>query len=412
MFSAKNTLFNLFLIFSLGSTGCGLKPGPTAPPPFATAASQAQQLSLPQFDSTNPQIVVDSSNRIYIVWQSNNSVVYTSSPDGGVSFIAPVLLTGTAGGTFPRITTDGNGNAYVIWYYPNPPTNYILFNYTTGSSGAFQTNPLTISTMPVPSPQGSAAPPADLTYDSTSKSLFIAWNQCSGGISCPTNDIYYSTVNLTPPITGANFSPVVLVSNGFGFASYPKIMPVGGIPYILYSSSSPTSNLFLAKMTTPTPITFNVGNPSVALNASLGVNSNGDSFVAWNPNQPQPGIDVFFNTLTATGTRFNFFPPLNLTNNGSSYGSVIALDSSQYVYVAFFSRTTANPNAYDLFLTRTPDGGVSFTGAMNISNSIGDSASYSPGMAIVGKTAYMVWDDNTLTQAGNHQIFFQKLTLN
>ncbi|MBI1820762.1 MAG: hypothetical protein HY036_02615 [Nitrospirae bacterium] len=408
MFSVKKTISGILLILSLGSTGCGLPPGPNTAPNFATISSQTIILPNPAtgaINSRNPQIAIDPSG-IYVVWEdkTNSNILFSSSTNDGSSFQTPIAIPGSSGGVFPRIKTDGTGNAYVIWQ----SGTRILLNYTTSS--AFQTT-LQVSTQAVPfsqSGQGGAAPPADIAYDSGSNSLYVSWTQCSTCQANSTiNDIYYASIPITNPLSVS--TPVKVTDNTTGaFLGYPKITVFGGIPYMVYQSTISTSGLYLSKATPPVITSLNVsGSQATASSAALGVDSSGNSYVSWNP--AQSGSDVYFNTLK-TNSPFNSIP-VNLSNNGSSYGPAIALDSSQYVYVAFFS-IPGGQTKYDVFLTRTTNTGSTFSGAFNISNtSGGDSFSYAPGMAIVGKAAYFVWDDNSVT-GGNYQIFFQKVTLN
>lgn len=403
MFSVKKTVSGIFIIFSLWLTACGLPPGPNTAPDFATINSPTVILSnTTPIDSKNPQIAVDSTG-IYVVWEdtTNSQILFSSSSNGGTSF-QTISIPGSNGGTYPRLTTDGIGNAYVIWFSNAFPQS-IYLNYAISNS--FQ-NTVRVSSDTVPFPQY-PVPQADLMFNSNTHSLFVTWSQCAS--NCLIDDIYYSTVLLSntvtqTSITNSSFSKTTNISNTSSFAYYPKVISSGTSTNILYEMTNP-SGLFLYNTTNGTQYT--IGNSSVASNASLGIDRNGNSYAAWNPNNPPH--DVFFNTLKSAESAFNT-NNINLTNNSNSIGPVIGIDSSQYVYVAFFSIPSANPNAYDVFLERSADGGKSFSGALNVSNSTGDSASYAPGMAILGKTAYIVWDDNT--NSTNHQIYFQKVTLN
>jgi hypothetical protein len=402
----KKPLLLSFLL--LGLSGCGLPAGPAVPPSFATLPPRLL-LSIGNNDSINPQIAVDSSNGVFVTWQDttvSNQILFSSFTDGSSlpPPPVPVAIPGSAGGTFPRMTTDGNGNAYVIWY----SNNTIFMNY--GTSSGFQTTPVQISTPTVPIPQSVSPPPADIAYDPGTNTLYIVWSECSSMV-CPsgsTFDVVYTTVTLSPFFVS---TPPINVSNGAlgTFSGNPKIVLSGGVPSIVYQTSATPSGLYLAIDST-TPY-YPVGNLSQAFSESLGIDSTGSSYVAWESVNPiLNGRDIYFNFLKAGDPSFNS-QPLNLSNNGNSKGPVVAIDSSQYVYVAFFSRPFQQVT-YDVFLTRTTNGGSIFTDAFDISNTLGDSFSYAPGIAISGKTGYIVWDDNTYTGSGNHQILLQKILLN
>jgi hypothetical protein len=406
----KKPLLLSFLL--LGLSGCGLPAGPAVPPSFVTLSSNKTQLSVSSANAINPQIAVDSSSRVFVTWQdtTSNKILFSSFIDGPSlpPPPVPVAIPGSAGGSFPRMTTDGNGNAFVIWY----SNNNIFLNY--GTSSGFQTTPVLISTTPVPPSQAGVAPPADITYDSGSSTLYVSWSQCSTCPPSPTiNDIFYATTLIPNPLVNplTVSAPVMVTNNNSSniFLLYPKIKLFGGTPYIVYQSTGPTSpqsGLYLSQMSTPINV---AGSQATASNASLGIDNSGNSYVAWNPTQTS---DVYFNTLPAGNSQFNS-PPLNLSHKPSTYGPAIALDSSQYVYVAYFARP-AYQTTYDVFLTRTTNGGSIFTDAFDISNTtMGDSFSYAPGIAITGKTGYIVWDDNTYTPGhSTYQILLQKIILN
>ncbi len=400
MICFKKPLLLSFLL--LGLNGCGLPAGPAVPPSFATLSTF---LILPTVnnDLINPQIAVDSSSRVFVTWQDTAStqIYFYSFIDGSPVPPPPSIpIPGSTGGSFPRMTTDGNGNAYVIWF----SSNQIFLNF--GTSSGFQTTPVKISTTIVPTPQFGVAPPADITYDSGSSSLYVSWSQCS---TCPPspgtiNDIFYATIPIANPLP----NPFIVTSNNSPntFLEYPKIKLFGGSPYIVYQSTgltSPQSGLYLSTLSTPLYV---AGSQATASNASLGVDSSGNSYVAWNPTQTS---DVYFNMLPAGNTLFNS-PALNLSNKPSTYGPALVLDSSQYVYVAYFSKP-AFQSTYDVFLTRTTNRGSIFTDAYDISNTQGDSSSYAPGIAVTRKTGYIVWDDNSYSGNGNHQILLQKILL-
>jgi hypothetical protein len=403
MFTLQKSELPLFFTFILLLTGCGLPAGTNAISNFSAINTPTLPLSLLATDSRNPQVAADGANNVLVVWQDGNNINFVSSSNGGSSFTAPIPVPGSAGGAYPRLTTDGSGNAYVIW---QSATQFLL-NYST--TNGFQSSIAISSICPGQSSQN-LVPQADITYAGTN--LFIAWAKQAS--PCSTNSPYNILFTSLPVGSlGSIPTPVDILSDTV-FAGYPKIAQFGGDPYIVFLKTS-ISDLMLSEysLTSQTQTSFPVktqnSNAQIPLSSSIGVDGGGNSFVAWEAYNPNlKGVDIYFNTLKKGNTLFNS-NPINLSNNGASKGSVVGIDSSQYINVAFFSRPSANPNAYDVFLEQSRDGGKSFIGPMNISNTHGDSSSYAPGMAIVGKTAYVVWDDNS--NSTNHQIYFQKITL-
>ncbi|MFI5303593.1 MAG: hypothetical protein ACHQYP_02250 [Nitrospiria bacterium] len=385
-------------------TACGLPSGSNNSSSFAVSSSPVLRLDQSSLNAINPQVAVDESDRVFVVWQ-DNSITFTYSTDGGKTFQSPVNIPGSSGGSYPRITTDGNGNAYVIWQ----ASTQFLLNYST--TNIFQAFPVVI-TSSVCSSQSSQSPVPQADIVNTGSVLAITWAQQS---PCSNPSSYENMLDFQPLSNPATLPAPVNVFTDSSFAGYPKISNFGANPYLVYLQTSVSDLVLLEYSTTSSPqksfpVNTKNSNAAIPLSSSLSVDSIGNSFVAWEASTPQGGgVDIFFNTLPAKSSSFNLSPH-NLTNNGASKGSAVSIDSSQYVYVAFFSRPSATPKTYDVFLERSSNGGNSFTDPFNVSNTAGTSASYAPGLAITGKNAYVVWDDNSFT-SGSSQIFFQKLTL-
>jgi hypothetical protein len=386
-------------------TACGLPSASNNSSSFAVSSLPVLRLDQSSLNAINPQVAVDDSDRVFVVWQDNN-ITFTYSTDGGKTFQSPVAIPGSSGGSYPRIATDGNGNAYVIWQ----TSTQFLLNYSTTNN--FQPSPAVI-TSSVCSSQSSQSPVPQADIVNTGSTLAITWAQQS---SCSNSSSPYEIMLDFQPLSNPATppAPVNVFTESF-FAGYPKISNFGVNPYLVYLQTSVSDLVLLEYSTTSSlqksfPVKTGSANAGIPLSSSLGVDANGNSYVAWEASQPQGGgVDIFFNVLPANSSSFNLSPQ-NLTNNGGSKGSAVGIDSSQYVYVAFFSRPSATPKAYDVFLERSSNRGNSFTDPFNVSNTPGTSASYAPGLAIIGKNAFVVWDDNSFT-SGSGQIFFQKLTL-
>jgi hypothetical protein len=413
MFRLKIAVSALLLTITFWNTGCGLPAGPNSAPKFASLSGNTVILPDPvsgTINSKNPQIAVDSTG-IYIAWEdtSGKTIVFSSSHDGGATFSIPVIIPvaipgpNPANGSYPRITTDGNGKSFVLWQ----ESGQFLLNYTVSSQ--FQNSSIAIST-PCPGQfTQNAIPNADLTY--TTGKLFVTWAQqtpCNTGFYY----IYFDSISAVTPAIVPTPQSVFTDSQ---FLGYPRITGLGGDHDILFEQSS-VSDLFLSEYilssTSQTSHYANIQSANIVpppSSFSLATSANGNRYVAFSANKTQTGPNVYFNVMK-TGSNGFTLNPLNLSTNGTSVGPTLAIDSSQYVYVAFFSKSNAFPTTYDVFLEASTDGGNSFSASFNVSNSSGDSASYAPGIAILGKTAYIVWDDNT--NSTNHHIYFQRVALN
>ncbi len=99
----------------------------------------------------------------------------------------------------------------------------------------------------------------------------------------------------------------------------------------------------------------------------------GTIHVAWTKdpdgNAPENDIvDVFFSRSTDGGATWS--PPVNLSNNGNDqFWPMVRLDKNGVVGVAWYDRRLDPGNTFfDVYLTRSTDGGMTFSGAHRITN--------------------------------------------
>lgn len=408
--------FDLRKLFLIGITvfwGCGLPPGIGPAPPFYSVAVSPIPISGLVASPVNPQVASDGTN-VFVVWQDfTNGISYTYSASNGNGFhTPPIQIPGSTGGTYPRIATDGNGNVFVTWY-DSSGTPSIKFSYVVAIN-TFPAPPLILSTAPASAPFGFQPSPPQEDINFTNGTLALAWSQCITTL-CPSSDVYTSSATIIlplnlNPISSSSFSAPANISNSGFFAGYPRIKQTGNQPYIQYFQNSPTTGLVLYPGNTPT---FQI-NTTVSYNSSMDIDSSGRAVSVWNPNPsfPNPRFDIFTSFLPP-GVGKLFSSPQNISNNGVSYGPVLAVDSSGYFNLAFFSKS-AGQTMNDVFLTRSTDGGVTFPSFFNLSMTpTGNSSSYAPGLTVVGKTAYLVWDEAvTVGVITTSKIYFEKLSLN
>lgn len=99
-----------------------------------------------------------------------------------------------------------------------------------------------------------------------------------------------------------------------------------------------------------------------------------------------------------------FSPPQNVSNNSDySFTPQVAVDSNGTIYMAWEDDTSSNSR---ILLTRSTDGGVTFSTPINLSNTSGDS--FNPRIAIGSAgSVNVVWEDDT---PGNTVIMFSHST--
>lgn len=90
---------------------------------LGTSWGPRQRLTYTSGDSYAPEVAVDSSNRVHVVWDEydygagNDEIFYKRSNDGGNTWLPPQRLTWNATNSrFPDIAVDGSGHVHVVWY--------------------------------------------------------------------------------------------------------------------------------------------------------------------------------------------------------------------------------------------------------------------------------------------------------
>jgi hypothetical protein len=105
----------------------------------------------------------------------------------------------------------------------------------------------------------------------------------------------------------------------------------------------------------------------------------------------------------------SFDPSINLSNTtGKAYGPAVAA-SENNVYVVWSDDT---PGTTEILYRRSTDGGASFGGAVNLSNTTGRSdhpAVAAFGDIVLGQSVYVVWTDDT-PGTGNSEILYRRST--
>jgi hypothetical protein len=92
----------------------------------------SQRLTWTAADSWSPEIVMDFSNNIHVVWfeftAGNAEIFYKRSTDQGITWAATQRLCWTSGFSLePAITADSSGNIHVIWSDNSPGNNEIYY---------------------------------------------------------------------------------------------------------------------------------------------------------------------------------------------------------------------------------------------------------------------------------------------
>jgi len=352
--------------------------------------------------SYSPRICVDSKGAINVVWvddTTGNPVVHFSrSTNGGATFSAPTSLSSVAAySASPQIGVDGSGNVSVVWESDSSPVG-VLFSYSADGGATFSA-------------------PANLTTNTTGS----VGPQMAIGVDGSINVVWEDDFNFQSDISfrrstdgGLNFSPAINspatnLSNNTGnsFGAQVAVDLSGNIEVVWTDNTSHNNDIFFARSSdggatfAPTKNLSNSAGDSG--NAQVGVDANGNIYVAWQDNVPPAfNKDIYFAHSSDGGANFS---TTNVSNNsGNSINPVMNVDAAGGINLVWMDRTPGNAS---IFFTRSTDAGATFfSAAQNVSS---DSGFSSDGQIVADTKGNLnvVWSDDA---PGVNQVLFSRFT--
>jgi hypothetical protein len=274
--------------------------------------STPQNVSNDAADSLGPQVAVDASGNISVVWESDDirfGALFSHSTDGGATFSIPIDLATNTGGSFgPQLVVAVDGSISVVWEDDFDFQSDISFSRSTDKGETFSA-------------------PKNLSNNTGFSFRAQIAVDVSGNID------------------------VVWVDNTAG--NYD----------VLFSRSSDRGATFSSPK--------NLSNsPGDSLNAQIGVDANGSVYVIW-PDTVPPVFnkDIFFTRSSDGGA--NFSVPANLSNNtGKSSNPWISVDAAGGINLTW---QDATPGLGNIFFARSLDAGATFS-TQNLSHDSGSSS--------------------------------------
>lgn len=369
---------------------------------LTTGASQAQlPFSAPKNISSNsdysftPQLAVDAAGNIYAVWEDD------TNSNSNILFSRSTDGGTTFSAPVSLSHTSGFSFSPRIAVDSNGGINVVWEDDSPGNLDVFFTRSAdggtTFSAPKNISNDSSDSGSPTVAADSNGN-IYVVWENDSGvlGIS-----FSRSTDG------GANFSAPVILSTNTGGSVSPQIAvdrngnvnlawedDIGMTSDVTFARSSDHGATFSA----PKSLSLNVGNSN---SVQVAVDFNGNINAVWENDSPG-NFDIFFSRSTDGG--LNFSTPQNVSNSpGLSRTPQLALDSGGNINVLWADNAPPNSST-DIFYARSANGGTSFSTPQNLSSNAGFSAN--PSLAIdPGGNINAVWEDST---PGNRDIFFSQ----
>ncbi len=217
--------------------------------------------------------------------------------------------------------------------------------------------------------------------------VYVMWPDNSSG--------YYDILYRRSTDGGASFGGTVNISNTTG-SSYPAALAAdGNRVYVVWADNSSGNSEILYSRSTDRGVSFgsavNISNTTGYSSQPAVAASGQNVYVVWIDNS-LGNFDILHSRSTDGGASFGGAVNISNTPGDSQQPAIAAFGDivvGQYVYVVWADNSSGNS---EILYSRSTNGGASFGGAVNISNTPGSSRL--PAIAVSGQNVYIVWDDN------------------
>ena len=369
--------------------------------------------------------------------------VFCGAAQAQLTFSAPNNVSANSDFSFtPQMAVDSAGNIYAVWEDDAANNNNILFSRSTDGGATFSTPRNLSNTSGFPfNPRISVDSLNNIHVvweDNTPGNLDIFYSHSTDGgttFSTPLNVSNDSADSASPQVTadsagnvfvvwesdtgalgvlfsrsldgGNTFSAPVMLSTNTGGSMAPQFAVdlAGNISVVWEDDILSASDISFSRsqdhgatFSAPKSLSHNVGNSNSAM---IAVDLSGNINVVWENDSPG-NFDIFY-TRSSDGGQ-NFSALLNLSNSpGTSRAAQVATDLGGNISVIWVDNTPPSSST-DIYFSRSSNAGASFSATQNISSNSGFSTN--PSLAVdSGGNINVAWEDTT---PGNHDIFFSR----
>ena len=335
--------------------------------------------------SYNPAIAIDSSGNLHAVWQDhtpgNPEIYYKKSTDGGATWSPSRRLTWTSGASYePDIAVDSSGRVHVVWYDDTPGHFEIYYRGSTdGGTSWLPSLRLTWTSV--------AAELPVIAVDGVER-IHVVWHDYTPG----NPDIYYRR-SLTG---GVSWTATQRLTWSSGNSMNPAIAcsPAGHL-HVVWSDETPGNYeiYYVAgsnggtTWSSPRRLTWNSGtssSPDIAAHAS------GLIHVVWFDFSPWVLSEIYYKNSPDGGASWTSAKRLTWTPGGSYYPA-IQLGFSGQVHL-FWNGYVGS--SQEIFYKKSTDGGATWGSTQRRTWTSGSSSS--PAIAFDGSgDLHIVWNDDT-----------------
>jgi len=156
---------------------------------------------------------------VYIVRNGNASVWYTrnANPKNNSGWTTPIQISADSGlnWTYPKVATDGDGDAYVVWQQMDQGASAIMLRYMTDGAWGTSQN---ISNLP------DLSETACIAVNGTTNEIFVIWQTAFGYTTGEVNwDICLKTYEINKATGQKAWSDIYRLTRYPGHAGEPQI---------------------------------------------------------------------------------------------------------------------------------------------------------------------------------------------
>ena len=299
----------------------------------------AKRLTWTSGESIGAAIAVDSDNHIHVVWYDdtpgNHEIYYRKGLDGGTTWDAAKRLTWTSGeSSFPQLAIDSSGNLQVLWK-DNTSGNYEIYHKSSTDGGTTWSGAQRLTWTSI-----TLEPPA-MGIDS-GNIIHVAWADLTSG----NIEIYYGNSE----DGGATWSAAKRLTWTSGSSYHPAIaIDSGNTIHVVWNDDTPSNAEIFHKSSADGGTTWSdarrltwttgkSGFPAIAIDA-------GDSLhVVWQ-DDTQVNQEIYYKRSADGGTTWSGAQRLTWTT-GASWVPSLARDANDLIHITWDDLTPGNYEIY------------------------------------------------------------------
>jgi len=392
-----------------------------------------------QMRNTNMPVVTATGDKVYIAWEENSgndsSILFRKSNDSGITFGKIINLSKpTIDARFLSLSANEN-NVYAVWRAAEgkTPKNFeIFFSKSTDYGESFE-NILNISKS-----SGDSLDPQITIPKNQPNYVYVSWSDCIEKNDDPYCSIYFAksidnglsfgtpalismfTSTVNSPFIGdqkskfhSNVLPILVTNTDTQLVMHNSLNPQiitsidGKYIYILWEddfTQSGLTDIFLKKSNDygkSFSEAINISNSTGISRIVKSTVAGNNLYIIWaDTNSTNGNFGILFKRIIENGKIIGDTLKISKTLETSVPAGIAVSDDLSNVYVVW---SESKNNQFDIFSSKSNDGGVTFSTPMNLSFSNGNSVDPIVSVNPVTNSIGIAWCEDI---SSNHDIYY------